>query len=767
MSSFNEGRIQGGADIGSSETADLHLSDKLEALKKANAGLTAALRQPAGPGSQLEFAPFTEFTQLCDRIGQNALIQVKLNQRFACRILEVERSLGQIKAALDASVRGSAHSEKAIGTAETRSRDVPRGSQIPKPRIVVLCEGVKREGLIEAIKKEAWAVYSSMRLANPHWEILFASVEEDDETLRWDSEPGILYVPRRELGRALDGLNPSLIHLFSAHLTQLFGYNLTGKRVLFTAVADAPEYCATDEQLEEVRHWIDIGTLIVVPESEPSWTGLDRANVKAHEVIYPGFTPAPPHSRGLPGSDFTVGFASSPFLEEQWKGRGIDLVLALAETVPQTRFLMAWRTDATRLYEELSRRRLKNVEVQAGTLDMERFYERADAMILPFAETGRNHASPFSAIEGLLRGRPVLATRHAGIAGLLESGGVGVATEATVEGLAAGLERLKLEYEQLASRARPFAQQRFGRNSAIGSYQALYREMIGRPLGPSLQAWRVAVRRHGKVLVKGREKLKAHYAQEEVAQSYSQQRFLSHPHNLIDRDERAAVQQCVEIAFPDRHDLRILDIATGEGRILRSIAPYGACTAVDNSQAMLRLAGPGNPGNCRYIFADFFAWRTDEKFDVITCFRLLRHFDYPDRREFYERVKSLLQPRGLAVIDVPSPRYELLQRARGEGWAQYPIYDVFWTVDGFQDELRRNGLALRSYARIGCGLHDIEELQRDNEPFVVVAAFGNILAGQTPASEIFADGRLTPVTQSLCAEVASPEGVRLEETAWS
>ncbi len=736
MSSFNEGKIQSGADRGSSSTPRLPSSDELETLRKANSGLTAALRQMRAPGPQSEFAPFAEFIELRDGVSQNALIQVKLNERFARRILEVERSLDQIKKAVH---RNPAHSQKAIGAAGPR--DVRAGSQVPKPRIVVLCEGVQRDGFIEAIKKEAWAVYSSIRLANPHWEILFVSVEEDEETLHWQDEPGILYVPRRDLARALDSLNPSLIHLFSAHLTQLFGYSLPGRRVLFTAVADAPECFATDEQLEEVRHSIDMGTLIVVPESEASWAGLDRANVKAHEVIYPGLAPVPIRSRGPAGSNFTVGFASSPFLEEQWKGRGVDLVLALAEIVPQTRFLVAWRTDAARLREEISRRRLNNVEVQVGSLDMEQFYGRADAMILPFAETGRNHASPFSAIEGLLRGKPVLATWHVGIANLLESAGVGLATEATVDALRAGLERLKSDYERLASRTRPFARRLFDRNLAIASYRALYQEMIGRPLGPSLQAWRQAVRRHGKELVKGREKLKAHYAQAEVAQTYNQERFLSHPHSLIDRDERGAVQQCVEIAFPDRHDLRILDVASGEGRILRCVAPYGACTAIDNSQAMLRLAGQNDAGNFRFVFADFFTWSTDEQFDLIACFRLLRHFDYPDRREFYQKVKSLLHPEGVAVVDVPSPRYELVQRNRGEGWGQYPIYDVFWTVDGFEDELRRNGLCLRSYARIGCGLHDIEELQRDNEPFVVVAAFGNILARSTAPREIFADGR--------------------------
>ena len=752
MSSFNEEKTQRGAAVGSSETAGLHSSDKLEGPGRVNSTLTAALRQTPGPVSQSELGPFAEFIQLRDSVAQNALIQAKLNERFARRILEVERALGKIQQAVS---KNSAHPEEPFGPTRTSSRELPAGTQLPKPRMVVLCEGVKREGFIEAIKKEAWTTYSSLMIANPHWEMLFASVEEDQETLHWESEQGILYVPRRELGRALDSLNPSLIHLFSAHLTQLFAYNLLGKRVLFTAVADAPERFATDEQLEEVRHWIDIGTLVVVPESEASWAGLDRANVKAHKVIYPGFAPAPTHSPRLDENNFTVGFASSPFLEEQWKGRGIDLLLRLAEIAPRTRFVTAWRTDTTRLREEISRRRLSNVGVQGGTLDMEQFYERVDAMLLPYAETGRNHACPFSAIEGLLRGKPALATRYAGIADLLESGGVGVVTEATVNALAAGLERLKSDYAQLASRARRFAQKRFDRNRAIGAYQALYQEIIGRPLGPSLQAWRLAVRRHGKELVKGRENLKVHYAQADVVQSYNQQRFLSHPHTLIDRGERAAVQQCVEIAFPDRRDLRILDIATGEGRILRSLAPYGACTAIDNSQAMLRQAGQSGRGNCRYVFADFFGWNTNEQFDVITCFRLLRHFDYPDRREFYRRVKSLLHPDGVAVVDVPNPRYELVQRSRGDGWAQYPIYDVFWTVDGFQDELRRNGLSLRSYARVGCGLHDIEELQRDNESFVVVAAFGNIRTAQREPREIFADGRFSPPTQSERMEVAS------------
>src|SRR4029077_3101989 len=119
-------------------------------------------------------------------------------------------------------------------------------------------------------------------------------------------------------------------------------------------------------------------------------------------------------------------------------------------------------------------------------------------------------------------------------------------------------------------------------------------------------------------------------------------RFAGQPWQQLDTDERQAVGSVIEARFPGRSDLKLLDLAAGEGRLLRVIARYGESTALDGSKEMLDLARQQTSEGIHFILGDVFETPIAERFHVITCGRFLRHLEYPDRRSLYRRLLALL-----------------------------------------------------------------------------------------------------------------------------
>lgn len=207
--------------------------------------------------------------------------------------------------------------------------------------------------------------------------------------------------------------------------------------------------------------------------------GIDGASVR---LIYPPvdlqrFRPTPP-----PDGRFTVLFASSPDRAENLSARGIDLILGAARIRPNMRFRLIWRPwgdSLPRIREWIRESELDNVELLLGKIpDMSKQYSEGHVTVAPFA--GRAHCKPVpnTLIESLACGRPIVATDAVGIAGLVSEVGAGERCLVSAESLADCLDRLQSDWDVYSLRARRLAEEQFSHQTFLGSYAAVYEELL-------------------------------------------------------------------------------------------------------------------------------------------------------------------------------------------------------------------------------------------------------------------------------------------------
>jgi len=215
-----------------------------------------------------------------------------------------------------------------------------------------------------------------------------------------------------------------------------------------------------------------------------------------------------------------------------------------------------------------------------------------------------------------------------------------------------------------------------------------------------LRDWEFRIQARGKELARGRPLLAKFYKQREIASTYTKDRFSAPPFQRMEGQGRAAIQHLIEMKFGGRTDLKLLDLASGTGRLLPCLVPFGETTALDSSAEMLHEARQRNLENVRFLQGDIFDYPLDDKFHVITCGRLLRHLEYPDRRLLYRRFQELLHEDGIVILEVPNRIAEYAFRDVS-GWENFLVYDVFWTIPEFREELKQDGLELFSFVPWG------------------------------------------------------------------
>lgn len=592
------------------------------------------------------------------------------------------------------------------------------------PRVLCLVERFLEHGLSEANAREAWTLFQSLRASDWKVESNFASIEAETSQTQFDPQKGIHAVRRRELASFIREKSPDVLQVHYPLLSFPVDYGLQHQPMILTLTCSDPLEGCSRQALEEIRHLIDFGRLSIVCQSAAALARLQSQAIRVEALIPPVMAapePRIPTAKKLP--DFVLGFATAPLVVPHWQTRGVPLLLELAARSPETHFLLAWRTPPEKIQSAIVAKGLKNVTVLSGKLDMEEFYDQIDAILIPFAAGSGNHGCPLSAVEGMLRGKPVLATDFAGIAGWLRQSGAGVVVAPTAQGLRSGLLRLQRESIEFGRQAQTAARSCFDRATNVNAYRHVYLRALEKHKGPTLKDWENRVAAAGKKLVRGKPALGEYYQPRQTAQHYIEGRFVAPPFKKFDEQEREAIGHLIESQFNGRRDLDLLDLATGPGRLLPCLTPFGATTALDGSEMMLEVARQKNAAGLKFVHGDIFTHRFEQKFHVVTCGRLLRHFEYPDRRVFYRRFAELLREDGIAIVDVPNPAPEYAMRDQ-VGWEHYPVYDVFWTLGEFRNELHENGFQLVSFSSVGHHLSPVTTQSAHPEPFEYVVAFG-------------------------------------------
>jgi SAM-dependent methyltransferase len=215
-----------------------------------------------------------------------------------------------------------------------------------------------------------------------------------------------------------------------------------------------------------------------------------------------------------------------------------------------------------------------------------------------------------------------------------------------------------------------------------------------------LQKWKKALEERNKELVIGVENLANYYKDKQVGINYDEERFTLTPQNILSEQEVDFVGQvCAKLASRKM----LLDVACGTGRFHPVYELFEKVVMLDSSTEMRQVCRNSswfNPKFTEFYTSDLLNFKSDDKFDAIICFRLLRHFQAYERKLFFEKVSTLLNSDGVFVFDVPLLQPELSIR-ESEGWHNYNVYDFFWDFDSLEKEISSLGFSIRDVDYLG------------------------------------------------------------------
>lgn len=589
--------------------------------------------------------------------------------------------------------------------------------------IVVLCSGLKSNKETEAIRKEAWNLYQILnRWSKYHVQLI--SIEEQKDI---EYEGSVIYIPEILLEKYFSSMSIRLLIAVESDISIIFrAKSLFFKyKSVIRATGQNPLAGISPDLYEHIRHLNDLGFQKYDVYSYKAEKILKEAGLKNIELTYPVIDLQlwKYQQRKVRGK-LKIGFASAPMGEEQWMNRGMDLLSALMADCPEYEFEILWRNSKVSVPDKWNQ--MPQCRVYYGKQDMAAFYANIHVLIIPYVSIDHNHACSLSALEAMLQGIPVVATNVSGVSGIIEKFGLGEVSGITSMDMQTAFSKIKSNYSFYTSIEKVlFLQKELSEENIVAEIENYADTYLPKTI-TTLGEWRRDLELHGKSLVKGPKEIKAYYSQFKIAENYNTDRFMQFPENCIDLLERTSIGNIIQDRFKGAK-VRILDIAPGDGRIMQEDLKYGDCLGVDSSEAMLHLMKDRfkNADNLETKTLDYFQGDIQEQFDVITTFRYIRHFEYFQRKELYQKIKRNLTDKGILIFDVPNIKFEMPVRNQN-GWDKYNIYDIFTTKEAMIAELEENGFKIEYIIAIGSNLMEHIPEECINEP--ITWTFGVVKA---------------------------------------
>lgn len=581
---------------------------------------------------------------------------------------------------------------KSIGIANTKSI------------IAVVCKGFLASQGIEAVRNEAFELYQTLKKSSVY-SIKFVSIEPTLQRPVFVED--IFCIPEKNAGQYLQAINPILCIFCEStvNIVKSDNCSMILNKTIFKLSGQNPLQNVSQSTIDELTHLNDLGLHKYLVQSKNAYDILVKHGFHEPQISYPLVSKGKtyPRSRAYHKEDFTVGFASSPMEENQSEHRGVALLCELVKAMPNVKFEVLWRYDNTKIPEVLVS--AENCTVHNGMYDMKEFYSSIDSVIIPYKTIDFNHACSLSGIEAMQNGIPVLCTDVSGVGEVVKYCGMGEVVPSTCDGMVEAINKMMENYEVYVS---PTNRLRFNdkvdNSNLIDTIEKFAEDSI--PAKPvTLYEWDRRLRANGKYLVKGHQNMKEYYQRQEVADKYTEERFTSKALKCFDYIERQNVDLMLEDKFESIKP-KILDVACGDGRISQECIKYGETTSIDSSEAMLNIVDDrfkSKENRPKTQLCDIISEDIEGLFNVVTCFRYVRHFEYSTRKALYQKVLSHLTEGGLFIMDVPNLKFEL-QLKDTNGWEKYNIYDVFWTKESIIDELEKNGFKVFYIMPVGQGL---------------------------------------------------------------
>ena len=580
--------------------------------------------------------------------------------------------------------------------------------------ILIICRGYRVSQGIDAVRNEAFQVFQYLKRVSIY-AVRFLSLESDQTEKLQEGE--VTFLPEKDAGAYINAMHPALCIFFEStpEIIRVDHCSMILQKAIFRLSGQNPLQGISQSTIAELNHLNDYGIHKYLVQSKTAYRILVENGFHEPELSYPflDWSKIYPRKRVFDSEQFTIGFASSPMEERQKKDRGIALLCDMAVHLKQIFFRILWRYDIVEIPEVLKTN--ENCSVIVGSYSMRDFYSEIDCLLIPYETINSNHACSLSGLEAMYQGIPVLCTKVSGISEIVDFCAMGECVSADWRAMGEAAERIKKNYRFYSS---VLSHQLLEKKLDLSCFLDLVEREAKKKLPASvitLYEWDRRLRLHQKYLVKGHQMMKAYYQQEEIAKNYTQDRFTSVSLKYFDLLERQNICAIIEDRF-SRFPLRILDLACGDGRITKECVKYGICTAADASRAMLqivkeRFQKEKNPPVLKVF--DIAEDSIEGEYDLITCFRYIRHFEYNMRKLFYKKIWDHLAEDGIFIMDVPNFDFELPLKAI-TGWENYNIYDVFWTKEEITEELKRNGFSVKYLLPVGQGLmKELPEQVRD------------------------------------------------------
>ncbi len=193
------------------------------------------------------------------------------------------------------------------------------------------------------------------------------------------------------------------------------------------------------------------------------------------------------------------------------------------------------------------------------------------------------------------------------------------------------------------------------------------------------------------MVIKGEKGVREAYQDERLAQAYVGERFREPLGALLHDRQKRALLRLLARHRPDR----ILEIAPGPARLTIELPsnPEHPGILIDSSRQMLDVARArlesAAPGAWRYVQGDVFRLPIRSQFDLVYSFRLIRHFEEPERARIYSEIARVLRPGGFLVFDAVN--IAVSAPLRRESPYAYPVFDALLTEAQLRAELGQNG----------------------------------------------------------------------------
>ncbi len=197
-------------------------------------------------------------------------------------------------------------------------------------------------------------------------------------------------------------------------------------------------------------------------------------------------------------------------------------------------------------------------------------------------------------------------------------------------------------------------------------------------------------------MIEGVSEVRDAYRNETVAANYVEERFRQPLGALLHQRQVDAVCRAIRSSRAER----VLEIAPGPARLTVDIAPMltRPPVVIDSSAQMLaqagrRLAAAGQ--RAELVEGDAFDLPFEDTFDLVYTFRLIRHFEAPERARLYAQVARVLRPGKLFVFDAVNEAVSRRLRANAKP-GEYQHYDALLSRDALVDELQAGGFRVVS-----------------------------------------------------------------------